>query len=182
MDQRIEKWLRWLKVVYDDIQKMSINKNIFWEVQKIIRSNKNIQKHSSFYRYLGDTYVSYITIGIRRQIKIDRQSISFARLLSEIIETPSVLSRDYFKSLYKGSVAESLADRDFDRFAGNNPDHVCPIMVENDLNALKTTAAKVEEFADKKIAHHDNKQPKTLPRFDDVDECLDFMDKLYVKY
>src|SRR2546426_7612992 len=90
-----------------------------WEVQKIIRSNKNIQKPSSFYRYLGDTYVSYITIGIRRQIKIDRQSISFARLLSEIIETPSVLSRDYFKSLYKGSVAESLADRDFDRFAGN---------------------------------------------------------------
>src|SRR5215510_2486158 len=121
MDQKLNKWLRWLKVVENDIQQMLIHRNIFWEVQKIIRKNRNIQQPSSFYQYLGVTYVSYITMGIRRQVKIDKQSISFARLLSEIIETPSILSRVYFRSLYKGSVAEDLADRDFDKFVENGP-------------------------------------------------------------
>jgi len=189
MDQKLNKWLRWLKVVENDIQQMLIHRNIFWEVQKIIRKNRNIQQPSSFYQYLGVTYVSYITMGIRRQVKIDKQSISFARLLSEIIETPSILSRVYFRSLYKGSVAEDLADRDFDKFVENGPflkerniDFISSTMVCNDLNELKTTAVKVEEFGDKIIAHRDSKAPKTLPTFDNVDECLDFMDKLYVKY
>jgi hypothetical protein len=93
MDSKLKKWLRWLKVVHDDIQQLLIKRNIFWEVQDIIRSNAKLHKPSSFYSYLGDTYVAYVSIGIRRQIKIDNQSISFARLLTELANTPAVLSR-----------------------------------------------------------------------------------------
>ena len=84
MDSRLSKWLRWLKEVHDDIQQLLVKRNIFWEVQDIIKNNKEIHKPSSFYGYLGDTYVAYISIGIRRQVKVDKQSISFARLLTEL--------------------------------------------------------------------------------------------------
>lgn len=118
MNERLIKWIKWLKVIHDDIRSLLLNRNIFWEVQNIIKLNKDIQKPSSFYQYLGDTYVAYSASAIRRQIKIDNQSISFARLLSEIVEDPIPLSRSYYKSLYIGSTVEEFADADFDKFTG----------------------------------------------------------------
>ncbi len=182
MDNKLKKWLRWLKVVHDDIQQLLIKQNIFWEVQNIIRTNNELHKPSSFYSYLGDTYVAYISIGIRRQIKIKGQSISFARLLNELANTPAVLSRKYYVSLYKGSNVEQFADKDFDRFCGTNKTYISPDMVLIDLGKLKRAASVVEDFADKRIAHHDKQQPKVLPRFEQIDSSLDILDKLYCKY
>jgi len=165
MDSKLKKWIRWLKVIHDDIQQLLIKRNIFWEVQEIIRTNVALHKPSSFYGYLGDTYVAYISIGIRRQIKIHPQSISFARLLTEIANTPAVLSRKYYVSLYKGSTVEQFANRDFDRFCGAGKTHISLGMVLTDLAELNRAAFLVEEFADKRIAHHDKQKPKLLPRF-----------------
>ena len=182
MDRRLEKWLKWLKVVRGDIQQLLIKQNIFWEVQEIIRTNGELHKPSSFYRYLGDTYVAYISIGIRRQIKIDKRSISFARLLTELAGTPALLSRKYYVRLYEGSFVERFADRDFDRFCGSDRTCISPDMVLADLGELNLAASVVEDFADKRIAHRDKRQPKALPRFDQVDSCLNTLDKLYCKY
>jgi hypothetical protein len=182
MDSKLKKWLRWLKVVHGDIQQLVIKRNIFWDVQEIIRTNAALHKPSSFYSYLGDTYVAYISIGIRRQIKIDRQSISFARLLTELANTPAVMSRKYYVSLYKGSTVEQLADRDFDRFCEADKSCISSDMVLADLDELNRAASLVEDFADKRIAHHDKQQPKVLPRFEQIDSCLDALDKLYCKY
>ncbi len=182
MDSRLSKWLRWLKVVHDDIQQLLVKRNIFWEVQDIIKNNNEIHKPSSFYSYLGDTYVAYISIGIRRQVKVDKQSISFARLLTELAETPAVLSRKYYVSLYKGSTVEHHADRDFDRFCENDKSCISSNMVLSDLHELNLAASVVEDFADKRIAHHDKRQPNVLPRFEQVDQCLDILDRVYCKY
>ncbi len=182
MDPRLNKWLQWLKVVHDDIQQMLIKRNIFWEVQDIIKGNNELHKPSSFYSYLGDTYVAYILIGIRRQVKVDKQSISFARLLTELADTPTVLSRKYYVSLYKGSTVERFGDRDFDRFCGNDTTCISSEMVLSDLKELNLAASVVEDFADKRIAHRDKRQPKVLPRFEQVDACLDTFDKVYCKY
>jgi hypothetical protein len=182
MDSRLSKWLRWLKVVHDDIQQLLVKRNIFWEVQDIIKNNKEIQKPSSFYGYLGDTYVAYISIGIRRQVKVDKQSISFARLLSELAATPEVLCRKYYGDLYKGSTVEDHADRDFDRFCGRDKSYISSNMVLSDLRELNLAASVVEDFADKRIAHHDKRQPKVLPLFEQVDQCLDTLDRVYCKY
>lgn len=182
MNTRLNKWIKWLKVIHDDIQSLLVTRNIFWEVQKIIKNNKDIQKPSAFYQYLGDTYVAYATIAIRRQVKSDKQSISFARLLAEISDDPVILSRSYYKKLYVGSVVEMFADRHFDEFVGDNKDHISPLMVRNDLERLKLKAKKIEDFADKRIAHHDKKQPRSLPTFSEVDDCINLLDQLYVKY
>ncbi len=182
MNTRLIKWIKWLKVIHDDIQSLLVSRNVFWEVQKIIKNNKDIQKPSAFYKYLGDTYVAYAAIAIRRQVKSDKQSISFVRLLEEIAGDPAILSRTYYKNLYVGSAVEMFADGDFDKFAGVNKDHICPLMVRTDLERLKLKAKSIEDFADKRIAHHDKKQPKNLPTFSEVDDCINHLDQMYVKY
>lgn len=182
MDRKLEKWIRWLKVVHDDVQQMLVKQNIFWDVQEIIKSNESLHQSSSFYAYLGDTYVAYICTAIRRQVKCGGDSISFSRLLSEIIESPEILSRKYYKDLYVDSVVADRADFDFDKFAGEGCSHISKSMVESDLNELREVSRKIEGFTDRRIAHHDKRSPSELPRFEEVDQCIGLMDKLYVKY
>lgn len=183
MDPKLNKWLRWFAVVHDEIQQLIIAKDIFWSIQDLVKANPQIQKPSAFYTYLGDTYISHVLIGIRRQIKVDPQAISIVRLLMEIADTPQVLSREYFTSLYAGSVVQDLADEEFDRFceAGGGP-HISTVMIQNDLNTIRQTTAKCEEFADRRIAHRDTRDPRTPPTFKEVDDVVDTLDQIYVKY
>jgi|SRR6266850_1891284 len=182
MDQKLQKWIRWLKVLHDEIQQLLIAKNIFWEVQEIIKSNKEIQKPSAFYEYLGNTYVSHSVIGMRRQLKVDPQSISFARLLTEMSVNPEVVSRKYYTAMYAGSVVEDRADRDFDRFSGPGAPHISKTMVLKDLQDLRNAGQDLEQFADRRVAHRDKRGLKSPPRFKDGDAFIELLDRLYVKY
>lgn len=182
MDTRLKKWINWLKIIEYEIYDLVLKKDIFWNVQALIEKNERIQKPSIFYKYMGDTYVSHVIIGIRRQVKIDNKSISFTRLLSEISKDPKRISRKYYTNLYKDSVVDFMADKDFDKFCGENRNYISQKMVENDLTALRNVANKCEDFADKRIAHRDKRDPKSLLKFGDVDECIDFLDNLYCKY
>ncbi len=154
MDPKLQKWIKWLKLINDEITQLVIARDIFHSLQELIKKNKDIQKPSSFYEYLKDTYVAFIVMGIRRQIKNDQRSISFVRLLSEMAEQPQVISRKYFKGLYKGSAVEFLADHDFDQFCKNHGDEfISQEMVINDICRLREIARVLEEYADKMVAH-----------------------------
>ena len=182
VDPRLGKWIRWLDDIKIDVQKLLIYKHIFHELQGIISNNKDIQKPSVFYQYVADTYVAYVTIGIRRQVKCDSTSISLVRLLSEIKDTPYLLSRTYYKNLYLSNPYKDLADKHFDRIVGSGNQHIQIKTVEHDLSGLNKTATIIEEYADKKIAHHDKRAPKKIPRFTDVNTCLNTLDKTCCRY
>ncbi|MEO8418994.1 MAG: hypothetical protein ABI475_09740 [Methylophilaceae bacterium] len=182
MDPKLTKWLKWLKVIHDDIQDLVVAKREFSEVQGLIKNNPKLHQPSSFYHYLARTYVSHVTIGLRRQIKCDSQSISFARLMTEMIDSPATLSRKYYVGLYKGSTAEMFANRDFEKFSDISAPHIKASLVCDDLATLRTTSERCEEYADRRIAHWDKREPKELPTYNDLDKCVELLDELYVKY
>ena len=182
MNRQLEKWLKWLEIIKADIRELLMMKSIFWEIQQIIKNNKQIQKPSVFYDYLARTYVDYALMGIRKQIKIGKNSISFMRLLKEVSEEPQILSCSYYTSLYNNTNVAFLADRHFDRFCGNNREHICPDKVKKHMQELKDIAGKCEEMADKIVAHRDKKPPKTLPTFKNLDNAVDKLDQLYCWY
>ncbi len=178
MENKFNKWNKWLDVIYLEITRLSVNRNIFWEVQNIIKNNPKIQKPSSFYEFLGSTYVISALMGVRRQIKIDEDSISFAKLLKEICDTPEILSRNRFVALYKGCAVEHLANKHFDKFAGKVGSHVDPDLIRLKLEELKIKARKCEKYADQRIAHFDKGVIKNVPTFKELDDCIDFLEEL----
>jgi hypothetical protein len=182
MDPRLGKWLRWLDVIETEIQELVIAKYTFHEVQRMIAENAKLQVSNSFYRYFTSSYVSHVVMGLRRQIKTDAQSISLALLLRELTETPHLLTRAYYVSLYEGSTVEHFADRHFNQFAASGDVHVDPSRIAADLQKLRDASARCEEFADKRLAHRDKCDPKALPTYNEVDACIDLLDELYVKY
>ncbi len=181
-DPKLDKWLRWLHIIGLQVQDLVMAKYTFHEVQKMIAANPAIQKDNSFYRYLTNTYVSHVVIGLRRQLKPDPQSISMVRLMQELVEAPEVLSRTYFKGLYSGTMVEDLADRDFDKFSKPGAPHIDPSLIAADLAHLRSATANCEEFADRRVAHHDKRDPKQLPTFNEVDAAVDLLDELYCRY
>lgn len=182
MDPKLTKWLRWFEIIKGDVQDLVVAKHTFHEVQDMIRDNPRLHQHSSFYDYFSRTYISHVVIGVRRQIKCNDQSISMARLFEEMIATPQAFPRSYYTAKYKGSVVENFADCDFDRFAVPGASHIDPSLVASDLHRLRDASTRCEDFADKRVAHRDKREPKELPTFNEVDACIDLLDKLYVKY
>jgi len=131
---------------------------------------------------MGDAHIALVLTGVRRQIKIDSQSISLARLLSEIRDNPEKISRQYYRDLYIGSTVEVLADATFDRLAGGGTSHYPQIRATRDLAALKTRARECEAFADRRIAHRDTREPTVVPKFSNASRAIKLMDRLWCKY
>lgn len=178
MDNRLKKWNKWLGIINSEVTRLSTDRYMFWEVQEIIRNNPKIQNPDAFHQFFAWIYANSSLMGIRRQVKLDKQSISMARLLKEISDEPELLSRKRFVDLYKGSTVEDHADVDFDHFAGKDGDHVDGDLVNGYLKALQAKARKCEKYADRRVAHIDKREPKMVPKFKDIDDCIDILEKI----
>ena len=205
---KLQKWMHWMETIHSEVLGLLRDTNMFWEVQDIIHSNPRIQTPSAFYRYLGRTYLSHALAGLRRQIKPNKDSISFIGLLDDIAKNPEQLSRSYYQSrcphadgpdicqieiegkkglaevgITNSSQLKALINMDdFASYADASGTHVCPQMVKADRDNLKSAVEACEEFADKRIAHWDKDEPAIVPTFGELDECIKLLDKTYVKY
>ena len=182
MDNKFNKWIKHLEIIKSEISELLISQNIFWEINNIIKENPNLNKPSAFWNYFGNTYVASVAIAVRRQIKNKPNSISFTQLLEDMKGHPQSFPRSYYHEIYKGSLAEQWVDKDFNRFAKPSQNHICPDMISADIVKLKQIVKKCEDFADKVVAHSDKRKPKILPTFNELDNCIKFLDELYVKY
>ena len=55
-------------------------------------------------------------------------------------------------------------------------------MVKEDRGQLETAVKTHPEFADKRIAHSGKRDPKVVPTFEALDDCIKLLDQTYVKY
>ena len=204
--QKLEKWLRWIETIHDEILALVQDANMFWEIQDIIRGNPRIQKPNAFYSYLARTYLSHALVSLRRQTKMQKDSISFVGLLDEIAKNPEELSRSYFNSRHPHSngpdleqvvgkagleavgivdssqLKEIIKMDDFAPYADASGSYVCPQMVKDDKARLESEVKTHVEYADKRIAHLDKYKPKVVPSFPELDDCIKLLDQTYVKY
>ncbi|MBF0293518.1 MAG: DUF2442 domain-containing protein [Nitrospinae bacterium] len=182
----LTKWIKWLDVIKAEVQQeLVLPKHTFSEIQGIIKANPKLQQQNYFYRYLARTYISHMLMGVRRQTKIGKDSISFARLLQEMIDNSQIISREYYVGLYKDTeaqVAKSFADNDFNKFADPGFSHIKPSLICDDLTKLRSVAKRCEKYADKRIAHWDKSPPKEIPTYNELDDVVELLDKLYAKY
>lgn len=180
-DAIFSKWDGWLSTIHREVQGLLVNRHIFREVQAIIQANPKIQLASSFYEWMGNTYATTAVIGVRRQLDKDPDSISFARLLGEVAANPEILSRGRYVALCKTNPRD-LADKDFDRLAGNGAAHIDPSVPRAKLGKLEDIAKRIGKYATKRIAHFDKSEFKNLPTYAELDECLDYLEGLLKRY
>lgn len=182
MDHKLLKWLKWLDVIKVEISELLIGRNIFWQLLELIESNKVSKGKLILGHYLCSSYVSHVVMGIRRQIKVDKQSISFARLLEEIIEKPDLISREYFKRLYINSPIAHKADSHFNQYSMDVYDHIDPQIVKTDLEQLKKYSNNIKMLSDQRLAHRDKRGFKSVPKIAELESCIETFEIIYSKY
>ena len=52
-NDRVEKWVRWIDPIAEDVQGILAHRLVFDEVGEIVRSNPAVQKPSAFYDLLA---------------------------------------------------------------------------------------------------------------------------------
>jgi len=181
MKQKLEKWLKWIEIIHKDAEDLLQSQYIFSQYIEIVKNNPTIQRPEDFHWWVRNNYVSYVAISIRRQVEYkDQDIISLGKLLNELKQNPEIISREWFKSLYKGSIAADWADSDFNRVAGSG-DHFDAKIAEKDLSSLILLAEGITKFADRKIAHS-SKQPVPIVKFAEVDSFIKEFEEILKKY
>jgi len=181
-DALFQQWKGWLDTIHIDVRELHVNRHVYRTVIDIVKANPSIQTDDTFYGWMTTNYVAGQVIGIRRQLDNRTDSVSLARLLREVIKNPQVLSRERYLAFYKADFPDEYARRNFNNLAGGGHDHVNPESIASDLSLLKDKAEKIGKYASKKIAHLDEAGYEELPTCDDLDNCLDYLEKLLKKY
>lgn len=181
MKQKLEKWDRWLDVIYNDMVQQAASRTVFRETTAIVRANLAIPKESDFFEFLEQWYVDSIVMGLRRQIKVDADSVSLAGLLDDIALNSAILSRARFVALYP-TEQQKFADTVFDKHVGVGATHVDAAAVRADTGKLRSLAQRCEEYADRLVAHRDKRGVSAVPTYEELNEAIDFTECLLQRY
>ena len=184
--ERRDRLITWLEDIYREVQQLLVNEHLFWELQKIVKENDNFKDASGlFTRWIADGFKNSLMIAVRRQVKLDKQSISLRGFLEEIKKFPELVSREHYMSLYAGKekYVVQMGERSFDRVAGVGVNRIPVALVEQQIADLSASAVKVEAYADRRVAHFDRRDPaRPFPTFDDLTAANKTMEKIVIRY
>src|SRR5690606_35791804 len=120
MNPTLARWWRSAQLMKGDLQNLIIARQVFFELQDVINGNPALHQHNYLWRYMRETHVSHVIMGLRRHSKVERErgknaTVSLADLLQSIIDSPERMTREAHVSLYEGEMAD-LGHDTFDAF------------------------------------------------------------------
>ena len=150
-----QKAVDWIEVIHEDVEDLGISNQIFRQLHQVVRNNQKFQTSPwMFLDWMAATFGHSVVLGVRRQTDTDSSSVSLQRLLSRLRDQPNL-----------GVCQFSRED------------------VGQDLALLQSHVAGIEHYADRKVAHHDQRGlGSPHPTWEDVNCCLDLLSKLVNKY
>lgn len=192
-EQLLEKLKEWIGRIRGEVIKLFFLNHIFWEVQDIIHNNPAlIERENYFYEWMSDAFVYSAAMFVRRQVDVRRDSLSFLKLLRELLRYPTLINRENFldhtthrrTALARVTARQTAeAERIFDELVGSGKGHLEKALIQSDIERLIETSRRFEEFANHYVAHHSlNEMPSDKPTFADLNDYIDFVVCLLEKY
>jgi len=171
-DSRVQKWQRWLEdSIRNEVLSLHWHRLIYREVGEIVEANPDLPP-STFFTFVGQTYLATQAVTVRRQAETKPQVISLGRLMKEMASDSGRLTRRLYVSMYDEHIRD-LADPDFDRLAGAGADHVPASRIEADLTALRQVTRTISDWVDRHVAHVDQTPLQSFPTFNDLNVAID---------
>jgi len=181
-DHLHEKWKRWIEQVYAETVTLFSYRSYYRGVGEITRGNPNVPP-SSFFTAFGTWYVTTQVIAVRRQIDLDPQAVSLARLLSNMRDNSGVMSRVRFGAMSGPEEHwQQRAHQTYDKFAGRGADAISADRYQADLDELQTLTAPIKKYVDRVVAHTDQRELTELPTYEDLNAALELLGWMLNKY
>jgi hypothetical protein len=183
--QRLERVRRWFDVIEAELRQLLIDNHVFWEIQDVVRRNPQFANIPGLVtQWMASCFIQAAVSAVRRQVKLDKDSISLRRLLVELQTYPQLITRQ----LYVGYFAKAepwlkeAGPREFDAWSGGG-DQLDPSVVQADVSRLVAAAAPIEAYGDRRVAHYDQRGlAGPAPTFKELTDCLQMLDDTFKKY
>lgn len=172
------RWLRWWRVLFNEIKTIAHHRDVYQQVTAIIAANPEANVPSAFYDWMAYAYSITQASALRRLDDKSPLAYSLRRLIEEIADHPEVLSRRRFVGLYRGYLPARFGHRHFEHVAAPDGRTVDPRLLRRRLSEFLKTLQRVHAFVDKNVAHHDRRRMRRLPTYDDLNKCVDMVVKL----
>src|ERR1700687_3910753 len=176
------RWLRWWKIPRRDITSIAFHRSLYGEVTAIVDANPAVKVPSAFFDWMRLAYVTDMSSAVRRITDHRKDTISLRRLMEEIALYPGVLSRRRFVGLYPGTLRRAIGHRDFERFARPGAATIDPRLVWRHRQELLSAQRRLRTFVNKHVAHRARYPMRHLPTFDELDRCVDLLERLAKDY
>jgi hypothetical protein len=179
-----ERWGTWITKVRDDLQTTVNDRVLFHRFRDVVVENWEwIGDHDGdfFCDFVRRCYVARVALGIRRQVKMDGDSISLLRVLLQVSMCAPQLTFDFYLKQFPVE-----PDDPWQRptFAQVSDDGVVAsvAIISSDIQELQGLTAQVEALADREIAHLDRRGFAGSVTFGDLDKAIDALDRIACKY
>jgi len=200
--EKLEKWKKDLESIEYDLMRLCASRRDFEKVQDVVLSVKDcksedepfLSSFGAFANLVLRGYVTFIVMGIRRQLKAKDDTISLIGILKDIKQNNQCISKKYLVSLYllryqdvsnhNKELLKEMAEGDWKKLIGDC-EYLLSEVVENDIKKLKDSAKEIEYFADKYLAHHDRERDDSKARrvtLNKINEALKNFGDIYKKY
>jgi hypothetical protein len=177
------KWDAWFDQLDTETINLVVQRHLYGEFVQVVKSNPRLREPNLFLFWHSVWYSSAMAISIRKLVDPRKDVISYRRLLEEIRDNPTVITRARFKlNFVDSNYDESLADLDFDNYAGAGREHLDPSVVKGEIDELLNKTARLRKYVNKRVAHHDQQEFDAIPQFRDLDEAVDFVGRLHRQY
>lgn len=181
--QKYNKWDRWISYIVFTVKKLIESRYLYNEIQKIEKNHPNLPENNIFFHWIKDNYINNVTLLICRLRDNHKDCISFYKLLNEIKKFPELLSRDRFLSITKDiNVSEKNATSLFNKLAGKYKKNIDSLQVQLDLCSFLEKSEKIQDYRDNVIAHTDKREFENWFCEFELDECINQIEKLAIKY
>jgi HEPN superfamily AbiU2-like protein len=185
-DQRRYRLIGWLDAIRADVEDLILDQHLFWKVQAIIKGNPRFTGEPGlFTHWMASSFAQASAIGVRRQAKSGDDSISLSRFLQEVRAYPSLVSREFYLSLFVDSpdwLKEAGAD-EFDAIAGKGAHQLPTARLDEQIQGLDAAVSAIEHYVDRRVAHYDQRGlARPVPTFKDLEDALKVLEGLVLFY
>jgi hypothetical protein len=185
MDQKLEKWIKWIGQIKRDVVDLSTVRQVHAEFAKIVMNNPIVNLDNLFFWYINRTYYSTLLSGIRRHDQDKDYSASLVNLLQEIVENPKVYCKKAYDRPQDANYNEcGLLDAPQNKYSDTTGEYLNIDLVSIDLAEIKQKIKSCCDYVDRRIAHLDSRPMDNIktPNEKEVDECVNLINQLFHKY
>ena len=181
----IEKWKKEIERIKDDTTDTIEAQFIFKRLGEIVASNPKINSDNLFCDHLTASFGASLVLGVARQVDDRTEVVSLLKLLEELKNNPAVITKQWYGDQYENGpspLGRAFADQSFEEHFGSKAE-LDPVLVEKDIQELKSATKKVERFRHTRIAHKNADERLVIDlNFSEVEEALKVIERLVIKY
>jgi hypothetical protein len=184
-DQRIATWTDWITgTINNNVLTMHLQRATWREVVEILQANGQLPD-SYWWEFMRDTYGTRQAVAVRRQADTHRDVASLGKLIEEIQDEPTRITRDFWIGLWEepNPLDQHLAEQTWSQqYAGGTGTHIDPSIPAADFDALTAAAASVKDYVDEHLAHAEAVPTTVTLTLQDIHDAIDVSGDLFRRY